>query len=61
VLGPEEREDSELEVVRFASQELADPLQLPIGEPERSMKGLFDDRRQRGDSSGSTGRAIIAG
>jgi hypothetical protein len=31
MLGPEEREDGELEVVRFASEELADPLQLPIG------------------------------
>jgi hypothetical protein len=47
MLGPEEREDGELEMVRVAPQELADPLQLPIAEPERSMKGLFDDLRQR--------------
>ena len=47
MLGPEERENGELEVVRVASQELADPLQLPIGESERSMNGLFDDLRQR--------------
>jgi hypothetical protein len=51
VLGPEEGKDGELEVVRVSAQELADPLQLPIGESERSMKGLFDDRRQRDDSS----------
>jgi hypothetical protein len=47
MLGPKEREDGELEVVRVSSQELADPLQLPISESERSMKGLFDDLRQR--------------
>ena len=47
MLGPEEREDGELEVVRISAQELADPLQLPIGEPERSMEWLFDDLRQR--------------
>ncbi len=47
VLGPKEREDGELEVVRVSAQELADPLQLPISESERSMKGLFDDLRQR--------------
>jgi hypothetical protein len=52
VLGPEEREDGELEVVRVTAEELADPLQLPIGESERAMEGLFDDRRQRDDCSG---------
>ena len=50
VLGPEERKDGELEVVRVPAHEPADALQLPIGEPERSMKGLFDDRRQMSDS-----------
>jgi hypothetical protein len=59
VLGPEEREDGELEVVRVSAQELADPLQLPIGESECSMEGLFDDRRQRGKSSSRAGRGII--
>jgi hypothetical protein len=51
VLGPEEREDGELEMVRVSAQELADPLQLPIGEPERSMKRLFDDRQTAESSS----------
>ena len=51
VLGPKEREDGELEVVRVSAQKLADPLQLPISESERSMKGLFDDLRQKRKSS----------
>jgi hypothetical protein len=51
MLGPEERKDGELEIVRVSAQELADPLQLPIGESECSMKGLFDDGRQIPDSS----------
>jgi hypothetical protein len=50
MLGPEERKDGELEVVRVSAQEPADPLQLPIGEPECSMEWLFDDRRQMNDS-----------
>jgi hypothetical protein len=47
VLGPEERKDRELEVVRVSAQELADSLQLPIGESECAVEGLFDDGRQR--------------
>jgi hypothetical protein len=47
MLGPEEREDGELELVRVSAQELADPLQLPIGEPERSMEWLFEGLRQK--------------
>ena len=47
MLGPEEGEDSELEVVRLAPEQLADPLQLPIGESECAMERLFDDLRQR--------------
>jgi hypothetical protein len=51
VLGPEERKDRELEVVRVSAQELADSLQLPIGESECAVEGLFDDGRQRIDCS----------
>jgi hypothetical protein len=47
MLGPEEGEDCELEVVRLAPEQLADPLQLPIGKSERAMERLFCDRRQR--------------
>jgi hypothetical protein len=57
MLGPEERKDGELEVVRVSAQELADPLQLPIGEPECSMEWLFDDLRQREGSLVAEGDA----
>ena len=52
VLGPEEREDRELEVVRLAPEQLADTVELPVGETERSMERLFRDLRQA---------AIVAG
>ena len=47
VLGPEEREDRELEVVRLATHQLADTVELPVGEAEHAMEGLFRDRAQR--------------
>jgi hypothetical protein len=46
VLGPEEREDGELEVVRLAAQELLDSVRLPVGETEGLMERLFRDLRQ---------------
>ena len=46
VLGPEKREDGELEVVRFAAQELLDSVRLPVGETEGPMERLFRDLRQ---------------
>jgi hypothetical protein len=46
VLGPEQREDRELEVVRLAFEEFADPLELVIGEPERAVQRLFRNLRQ---------------
>ena len=46
VLRPEQREDGELEVVRVATEQLTDTVQLPVGETESTMKRLFGDRRQ---------------
>ena len=46
VLGPEQREDRELEVVRLALQEFPDPLELAIREPERAVQRLFRNLRQ---------------
>jgi len=46
VLGPEQAEDGQLEVVRVAGEQLPDALQLPVGEPESAVEGLFDDRGQ---------------
>jgi hypothetical protein len=47
VLGPEQREDRELEVVRVALQQLPDSIELPVGETERPVERLFSDRGQR--------------
>jgi hypothetical protein len=47
VLGPEEREDGELEVVGLAFEEFADALELAVREPERAVQGLFRNLRQK--------------
>ena len=47
VLGPQQREDRELEVVRVALEQLPDSLELPVGQTEGPMKRLFGDRSQR--------------
>ena len=41
VLGPEQREDRELEVVRLPTEERADALRLPVGEPEGAVERLM--------------------
>jgi len=41
VLGPEEREDRELEVVRVTAEQGADVLELSVGETECAMEGRF--------------------
>jgi hypothetical protein len=46
VLRPEEREDRELEMVRLAAEQLADTVELRVGETERPVERLFDDLRQ---------------
>ncbi|MBA2474789.1 MAG: DMT family transporter [Actinobacteria bacterium] len=51
MLGPEQREDGELEVVRIATEQLLDSIELPVGETEGSMELVFCDLRQRGESS----------
>ena len=55
VLGPKEREDGELEVVRVAFEQLPDAVELPVGETERSVERLFGDPRQRIESSPGAG------
>jgi drug/metabolite transporter (DMT)-like permease len=42
VLGPEQREDRELEVVRVALEELADTVELPVREAERPVERFRD-------------------
>ena len=58
VLGPEKREDGELEVVRVPPQQLRDTGQLPIGQSEGTMERLFRDRRQVPDTNSGTRRAV---
>ena len=41
VLGPEQREDGELEVVRLAGEQLADAVELLVGQPQRTVERLF--------------------
>jgi hypothetical protein len=47
VLGPEEGEDGELEIVRIAPEQRADTVELPVPEAEGAMERLFDDAAQR--------------
>jgi hypothetical protein len=46
MLGPEEREDAELEVVRLAPEQAADTVELLVGEAERAVERLFRHEAQ---------------
>ena len=46
VLGPEEREDRELEVVRLPLEQVDDARVLPVGQAEGSVEGVFGDPGQ---------------
>jgi hypothetical protein len=46
VLGPEQREDRELEVVRLTFEETPDPLELRVRQPECAVQRLFRDLAQ---------------
>jgi len=51
VLGPEQREDRELEVVRLAFEKIPDSLELAVREPERAVQRLFRNLRQEASVS----------
>jgi hypothetical protein len=51
MLGPQQREDRELEVVRLAFEKTPDPLELAVGEPERAVQRLFRNLRQEASVS----------
>jgi hypothetical protein len=53
VLRPEQREDRQLEVVRSATEELDDPLELPVGEAELTMQRYRDPRQGTESNAGS--------
>jgi hypothetical protein len=54
VLGPEQREDGELEVVRLALEKTPDPLELVVREPERAVQRLFRNLRQKASLAGGS-------
>jgi hypothetical protein len=57
VLGPEQREDRQLEVVRVATEQLADTVELPVRETECAVKGLFRDLRQISECTQGVGES----
>jgi hypothetical protein len=61
VLRPEQREDGELEVVRIALEQLPDPVQLPVRQPEGAVERLFRDARQVVESSRGVGENVGGG
>ena len=56
VLRPEQREDGELEVVRVAPEQLADAVELLVGQPQRTVERLFrrDLRQEQESTAGRT-------
>jgi len=56
VLGPEQREDRELEMIRLPAEQVADPVKLAVRQPKGAMKRLFRYRRQGIESSRLTGQ-----
>jgi hypothetical protein len=46
MLRPEEREDRQLEVVRLATGQVADTVELAVCETEQTMERLFGDGAQ---------------
>ena len=60
VLGPEQREDRQLEVIRIALEQLADSRVLEVGEAECLVKRLIRDPRQMQESSRLTGQVKSA-
>jgi hypothetical protein len=55
VLGPQQREDRQLEMVRVAPEQLPDTTRFPVGETEGAVKGLGGDLRQVIQSSRGCG------
>jgi predicted transcriptional regulator len=54
VLGPEQREDRELEVVRLTFEKAPDSLELIVREPQRAVQRLFRNLRQEVSVSGGS-------
>jgi hypothetical protein len=59
VLRPEQREDGELEVVGLPLEQIADAVELAVGEAECAVERLFDDPRQGPESKARCGRSAL--
>ena len=59
VLRPEQRENSELEVVGLALEQLADTVELSVGEAEGAVERLFGDPRQGSENRRDGGRVTL--
>jgi hypothetical protein len=46
VLGPQEREDGKLEIVRVAREQRLHTVELSVGKTERAVEWLLGDRAQ---------------
>jgi hypothetical protein len=58
MLRPEQGKDGELEIVRVAAEQLADAVELPVGQPQRAVERLFRrDLRQGSESTRGRRRA----
>jgi len=60
MLGPEQREDRELEVVRLAFEKTPDSLELAVSKPERAVQRLFRNLRQEASVSGPSDGTVTA-
>ena len=56
MLGPEHREDRELEIVRRPLEQFLDPRELPVGETERAVERLPGDDAQGASLAATPGR-----
>ena len=60
MLRPEQREHGELEVIRVARKELADSVELLVGQPQRTVERLFRRDLRQGQESTRGRRRVPA-
>ena len=61
MLGPQQREDRELELVRVATEQLPNTVELPVGQAQGAMERLFRrDLCQVFESSREARRGLFA-
>jgi hypothetical protein len=60
VLGPEQGKDRKLEVVGVATEQLADAVELLVGQPQRTVERLFRSDLRQGQQCTEGGRQAPA-